>query len=486
MVRPQRYFAWRVARQMFFLQFALIAVLLLVVGFSIRIHFYETVLSIGDRTEALGRFDQFLTSLLVTVFAMGVLAVAIISIRLSRPLGRLIQRARELRRLDADSENEPNQVDERTDIPGEWSDLERALNRIHRDLRRRTEELSLEHEELTALLSAVSDAILAVDTTEQQMFFNSQFFALFRPGGREDRTLRLGELFRSPEVLACFRQALKTGQMVTANVSLHTFRHTLPRHFSVSVAPLRSQDGAGLTGVVGVFHDVTELKQSEQIRIEFVGNASHELRTPLTNIKGYVDTLKEDLKVGRVDEAPHFIDVISRNVDRLIFLVSDLLDLSTLESGAELERVSVSTSEVTDAAVRQIEPKRAARNQKIVLNLQTESVMADPQRLEQVLVNLVSNAVKYTPEGSEINVSWSGTPNGVELRVKDNGPGIPLEHQARLFERFYRVDAGRSRDQGGTGLGLSIVKHIMLKHGGSVRVQSTPGQGAEFICLFPL
>jgi len=467
------------------MQFAVVGALLLMIGFSIRIHFYETMAHLGDRHEMLARFDGFLTNLLTTVFGLSVLAMALVAMRSARPLGRLIQRARELRRLDTDVDLESIEADEQTEVPGEWSDLERALNRIHKDLRKQTEELSREREELSTLLTAVADAILAIDTQENPLFFNTQFSKLFRPAGKDDKSLRLGEMFRVPEVLACFRQVLSTGQPASVNVSLHTFKYALPRHFSIVVAPLRVREGTVLEGAVGVFHDITELKQSEQIRIEFVGNASHELRTPLTNIKGYVDTLREDLKNKRLDDAPQFIDVISRNVDRLIYLVSDLLDLSQLEAGAELERVAVSTSEVTDSALRQVEPRRAARRQTIKTHVATETVMADPQRLEQVLVNLIQNAIKYTPEGSQVDVHWQKTANGIELRVKDNGPGIPLEHQPRLFERFYRVDAGRSRDQGGTGLGLSIVKHIMLKHGGSVSVESTPGQGAEFICLFP-
>ena len=487
MVRPQRYFAWRVARQVFFSLSALVGVLLLMLGFSIRIHIYETFLNATDLHAALARFDGYLTNLLLTVFLIGLLVVAWLAIRFARPLGHLIQRARVLRRFDATVDEQAIERDEQTEDPGEWADLERALNRIHRDLRRRTDELSHEREELTTLLGAVSNAILAIDSEENPLFFNSQFSALFRPAGKQDdKSLSLGEMFRSPEVLACFREVLRSGKMGSVNVSLHTFKHALPRHFAISVAPLKVRQGTVLEGAVGVFHDITELKASEQIRIEFVGNASHELRTPLTNIKGYVDTLRDDLKTGRYEDAPQFIDVISRNVDRLIYLVSDLLDLSTLESGAELERIEVSTSEVTDAALRQIEPRRVSKSKTVIeTHFESDVVLADPQRLEQVLENLILNAIKYTPDGSRIDVSWKKTASGVELRVKDNGPGIALEHQPRLFERFYRVDAGRSRDQGGTGLGLSIVKHVMLKHGGSVQVQSIPGEGAEFICLFP-
>jgi two-component system phosphate regulon sensor histidine kinase PhoR len=255
----------------------------------------------------------------------------------------------------------------------------------------------------------------------------------------------------------------------------------------LSVAPLKDAESGEIFGAVGIFHDVTELKQAEQIRIEFVGNASHELRTPITSIKGYVETLKEDLKTKNYDGAEQFVGIISRNVDRLTFLVNDLLDLSALESGGELKKVQVSTQEVTEAALKQLETRRANRKQTVNVIDHVRTVMADSQRVEQVLLNLIDNAIKYTPEGRQIDVTWDLQGDDVILKVKDNGAGIAFEHQSRLFERFYRVDAGRSREQGGTGLGLAIVKHIMIKHGGSIRLVSEPGRGSgsEFICTFP-
>ena len=492
MVRPQRYFAWRVARQLFIANLFVVGAILLVIGFSLRLYVYQTFLNTVDPTAALGRFDAHLTNLLMLMFGLAALALLVPALRYARPLGRLIQRARELRRLDTDIE-QAIEEEERSEDPGEWYDLERALNRIHKDLRRQTAALSREREELSALIGAVSDAIFAIDDGENPLFFNSQFAFLFRPAALGEKPLRLGETFRVPEVLEGYRAVLKDGQMRIVTATLHTLRHGLPRHFSISIAPLRVRAGAGpentIEGAVGVFHDVTELKASEQIRIEFVANASHELRTPLTSIKGYVDTLRDDLKAQRLEEAPKFLEIVSKNVDRLIFLVNDLLDLSALESGADLVRAPISTAEITESVLRQLEPKRAVKKQTIEAQLEVDTVLADAQRLEQVLVNLVHNAIKYTPDSSRIIVAWERATEpgaeGVVLRIKDNGPGISLEHQSRLFERFYRVDAGRSRDQGGTGLGLSIVKHIMIKHGGSVRVQSRQGSGAEFVCFFP-
>ena len=481
MIRPQRYFPWKLARDLFFSSLSVIGVTLIMIGFSVRFQIFKTFSRSEDSALALGAFDSYLWSLLAVMFAISTLMFGWLVYRYAQPLGRLIQKARELRRLDTLPEEDLTAAEE----PGEWHDLERVLYRFHRDLRGKTEALSRESQELSALIGAVSDAILAVDREERPLFYNSPFTSMFRVSSQSQKLLSLGEIFRVPDVLVGFREVLATGGRRLVTASLHTHAHALPRHFSISIAPLKFAGSQNVDGAIGVFHDITELKASEQIRIEFVANASHELRTPLTTIKGYVDTLKADLKADRVQAAAQFADIISRNVDRLTLLVSDLLDLSTLESGAELIKSRIDVSELTEAALRQLEGKRQGKNQSIRTEIRTEKVAADPQRVEQVLVNLVHNAIKYTPEGSRIEVVWEKTTEGTLLRVRDNGPGIALEHQPRLFERFYRVDAGRSRDQGGTGLGLAIVKHIMLKHGGSARVQSRIGEGTEFTCIFP-
>ena len=484
MIRPRRYFPWKLFRQVFLSHFLFVIVTLVLTGFSLRYFLYTELLRSNDVTHTLARFDNYLTTLFltVTIFAAGYLVFT--SRSYAKPLGRLIQRARELRRLDVEISDLDVTTEELLEEPGEWSDLERALNRIHRDLRARTEDLSREREELSALIGAVSDAILAVGEDETPLFFNSQFAMTFGSDEHRNGANSLSDLFRTPDVLRTYRDVLRSGERQSLNATLRTTA-SRPRHFSISIAPLRESDSGEIFGAVGIFHDVTELKQAEQIRIEFVGNASHELRTPITSIKGYVETLKQDLQAKNYEGAEQFVGIISRNVDRLTFLVNDLLDLSALEQGAELKKVVVSTQEVTEAALKTLETRRASRRQTIHIHDTARALLADSQRIEQVVINLIDNAIKYTPENRQIDVTWAVSGPDVVLKIHDNGTGIPLEHQPRLFERFYRVDAGRSREQGGTGLGLAIVKHIMLKHGGSVRVVSEAGRGSEFICTFP-
>lgn len=495
MIPPQRYFPWRIARSHFLSQFVYF---LLLIGFGVfAIHRIlaealarSPVATQLNASDLLAEMDHKTALLAIWAAALTALYAFWSTRAYARPLGALIQRARELRRLDTPIPPEFLEPEESDDQPGEWSDLERALTRIHFDLRMKSETEARERDELSTLLEAVSDAILAVDRTGLPLFFNAQF-ARFFPVAKVNQQLSrnerpsLGEMFRVPEVLQGFQSVMRTGERKLVSASLHTTAFSTPRHFSLSIAPLQQTGIVDVYGAIAVFHDVTELKQSEQIRIEFVGNASHELRTPLTSIKGYVETLKNDFKLERFDEASEFMSIISRNVDRLIYLVNDLLDLSVIESGAELEKSLVSTREVSESALKQLEDRRAQKHQTIQVDYGVEALLGDPDRVEQVLINLIQNAIKYIPEKSQIEVKWEKAEGAIRLRVKDNGPGIPINHQARLFERFYRVDAGRSREQGGTGLGLAIVKHIMLKHGGHIRLQSAAGQGSEFICSFP-
>jgi two-component system phosphate regulon sensor histidine kinase PhoR len=236
-------------------------------------------------------------------------------------------------------------------------------------------------------------------------------------------------------------------------------------------------------------HVIAALKSAEKMRIDFVANVSHELRTPLTSIKGYTETLIEDLQVGRAID-PEFLQIILKNSNRLLALINDLLDLSAIESGADhLQPAWIDLKEFNATVLDVLNREAQQKSSSISLEIQCSKLFADPKRTEQVLVNLVENAIKYCPNRSQIRIVWSeeSTPAGksVLLRVSDNGPGIQKKHLDRLFERFYRVDKGRSRDLGGTGLGLSIVKHILQRHQGTVEVDSSPGQGTTFTCHFP-
>ncbi len=434
--------------------------------------------------ELLHVFDTSLAALLL----MAALVLAAFAIWTGRtivfPMRRLLIKAQEVlvtgrERIQPSGDARGEQHAEESF--GEWSELETSLERIQRDLNSKIESLSLQQEEQATLMSAVFDGILAVDLNELPLFYNSRFALLFGKGEMQRRS-RLWEIFREPEILEGFRDALKKGR--SRLIAALPFEQQGERSFfSVSVSPLRKAGGE-VYGAVGIFHDVSELKRAEQMRIDFVANVSHELRTPLTSIKGYAETLSGDIKAGRPAEA-QFLDVITRNTDRLMSLIHDLLDLSSLESADTLQKTELMTNEISNRVIEQMSQVFGRKQIQVAVSADALTVHADSKRLEQVLVNLLDNATKYSPQGGRIDVRWDRDEGGVTLKISDQGPGIPLEHQTRLFERFYRVDKARSRELGGTGLGLSIVKHIVQKHGGNVWVKSVPGQGASFYCRFP-
>jgi two-component system phosphate regulon sensor histidine kinase PhoR len=237
-------------------------------------------------------------------------------------------------------------------------------------------------------------------------------------------------------------------------------------------------------------HDVTKIKKLEKIRTDFVTNVTHELRTPLTSIKGFVETLKE----GAIDDPKtrgRFIDIIGAEAERLERLIEDILLLSEIEGGKSPSMIGelLDVEKVIEEEILPIFGQQAARKE-IVLKTFFEdhlpTLHMDKDRFKQMMINLVDNAVKFTENGGQVTVSAYRNQQSMVLKVKDTGIGIPVEHHERIFERFYRIDSGRSRKEGGTGLGLAIVKHIVLSANGSVEVNSRPGAGTEFKIEIPL
>ncbi|MBN8541556.1 MAG: PAS domain S-box protein [Deltaproteobacteria bacterium] len=485
------YFPWRTAGRTFFLQSAALLFGLVGIGYSVR-HVALRYLARDGMTQSpsVQHFDEAIAVRLLIFLSLGLGWIAILTYTGLRPMARIMratkrrETSRRLRPVDEDLD-EDLYVDE----PSEWIELEKSVYQLAENVHSREADLTREREELVTILSSVNEAIVAMGRDTEPLYFNSRFAVLFGSGNTGGGALPLRERFRVPDLLSAFERVLKEGTTRTFRVKIRTELHDAERDFSVAVSPLFSRDEERvLYGAVAVFHDITEMKATEQIRIDFVANASHELKTPLTSIKGYVETAKQDLEAGRTEDALSFLSIAERNVGRLMALVNDLLDLSQLESGAEFKKVILSTAEVTEAALRSAIDRRSKRHA-IIVECKVDRVLGDARRIEQVLINLVDNATKYSPDGTEIRIVWemgTGTNLGeTVLKVKDSGPGVAEDHLPRLFERFYRVDAGRAREVGGTGLGLAIVKHIVLSHGGSIAVRSKLGEGAEFLCRFP-
>lgn len=369
---------------------------------------------------------------------------------------------------------------------GEFSVLEKGLNKIQKKLKKRKEQLYREREETQAFMSSVQEGLVSISTNEKITFFNSKFATLFLDSGQMNQEqIFLTDVFRDPVIYNSFRRVLVEGEVVKHELQMETKLDTSTRYFLLSLSPLRKGKTNEIYGMIGIFHDISDIKKTDQIRIDFVGNASHELRTPLTSIKGYIETLKQDFESGNTAQTGSFLQIISRNVDRLIDLVTDLLTISALESHPQVKTTVISPMQLSNLVVTDLMILAEGKNQKIFIHADVDALRGDAEKIDQVLRNLVTNAIKYIPDGKEIHIKWEYNTDGVILRVRDNGPGIPKEHHDRLFERFYRTDKGRSRDRGGTGLGLAIVKHIVMAHGGRVELKSEMGKGSEFICYFP-
>ncbi len=287
------------------------------------------------------------------------------------------------------------------------------------------------------------------------------------------------ELIESDGLHAAVLKACQEGVATRLELPVEGVR---PRVLSIHVSPL----GKELGGSAAVFFDVTDLRRLEKVRKDFVANVSHELRTPITAIRGYAETLQSGALSDPV-AAPKMVDVILRQSMRLSDLVEDLLELSRLESKElALQKVEIELAEAVQRSVEAVRPKAVARG--VTIDVQVPvgvTALADPRGVEQVLLNLLDNAVKYSKPEGHAWVTARVVGSEVELAVKDDGPGVEEKHLSRLFERFYRVDKGRSRDMGGTGLGLSIVKHLSNAMGGEVRVESRPGLGSTFTVSLP-
>jgi two-component system phosphate regulon sensor histidine kinase PhoR len=353
-----------------------------------------------------------------------------------------------------------------------------------------------ERDEFTAAQRAAGDQARA----ERQTLFNSMVegVALLDPAGRVQLVNRSLEeqleitvdlrgqtvagAFRRSELANLLQQLEGEARVISCDLD---FSGTRPRFFEVTAARVFDRDGRA-QGAILVFHDQTRIRQLENTRREFVANVSHELRTPLSLIKGYVETLL-DGATADPELTVKFLKTIERHSNRLTNLIEDLLTISRLESGQiTLQLRPVPLRGFVEDLLQDLQKSAAARSTTIG-NLIPDGLEAnaDPDRLEQVLVNLIENAIKYGKPGGHIEVRGTERDTEVELSVTDDGPGIPPEARDRVFERFYRVDRARSRETGGTGLGLSIVKHIVQSHGGKVWLESEPGRGATFRFTLP-
>jgi two-component system phosphate regulon sensor histidine kinase PhoR len=343
---------------------------------------------------------------------------------------------------------------------------------------RRSVHLQAEQE---ALFNSMAEGLVVLDESGRIQLANPAFAELLEVTGSIcGKTIM--EALRMHDLAALVERLPTEGKVLEEELRLPGLDE---RWIEVNAVALTNRDGRPPRAIL-VFHDLTRIKKLERTREEFVANVSHELRTPLSLIKGYAETLLDGAK-DNPEVATKFIQTIDRNSERLRLLIEDLLTISELESGRvrlSLQRVAVRP--LIEKVFADFRSRANARGVTLMNEAPESAARADAGRLDQVLCNLIENAIKYGREGGHVTVGAHARENDyLEIFVRDDGPGIPSDAIDRVFERFYRVDKARSREQGGTGLGLAIVKHIVLSHGGKVWAESEPGKGATFFFTIP-
>jgi len=364
----------------------------------------------------------------------------------------------------------------------ELSALERSLSDVAAQARGMVDKLRLESARREAILAGMAEGVLAVDGDLRIIFHNEAVSHALGGARKIPEKARLLELIRDAGLLDLLREVMTSGEQRKRRLKIASDKE---RTFEVLASPLEISGGQG---AMAILHDVTDLERLEQVRKDFVANVSHEMRTPLAGIIGYSDTLLD----GALDDEENnrrFLQIIRSSAIRLNSIASDLLVLSELESKVDPpEAARIPVREVVENALAIVENEAAAREVKLIREeIQDVYVMGTRLRLEQAVLNLVANAIKFNRPGGEVRIrAVAGDSGDVSITIADTGVGIPSQDLPRIFERFYRVDKGRSRQVGGTGLGLTIVKHVIERMHGTIEVQSQLKQGSTFTVRLPI
>lgn len=347
--------------------------------------------------------------------------------------------------------------------------------------KRRIDVLEKENNRIHAILNSMVEGVIAVDRDTRILWLNPTAERIFNiPQSNAQGKIFL-EAFPNNDIAEIISQVLKKGELVSKELTLIW---PMQKVFQLNASPIFGSKTA--TGCLLVIHDITEIRRLETMRRDFVANVSHELKTPLTAIKGFVETLLGGALEDK-ENSVNFLKIISNHAERLNTLIDDLLDLSKIESKeTQLLENRFNLASLVKDVVGEFsgQIKRSGVTIKVELPEDLE-ILADKDKIEQVLINLIDNAVKYNKENGDIRIYSQDLEEKLKIVIEDSGQGIPAKDIPRIFERFYRVDKARSRELGGTGLGLSIVKHIIELHGGSVGLESTEGLGSKFWFILP-
>jgi len=367
----------------------------------------------------------------------------------------------------------------------EWANLCNAVNINSEELERLQQYRTSQLAQLEATLGSLQEAVLIVDGGNRILLANQALQSIF-PGAQNIFNQRVELVLQSREFLDYVETVRESRAVAQHPIEFGQGNDSVWAEVTGTLIP--ALEGQKDEWALFVLHDITRQRKLETLRKDFVANVSHELRTPLSVIKGYVETLVDDHQTMPIEDRERFLKTIERHTERLNSLLEDLLALSRLESiNPGLSRESLSLSDFMAEVVEDYRGRPSCQEHRLNVSVDegVDQILIDPLKLTQVIENLLENALKYTPAGSHIYILAKLRDRIVEFSVRDSGPGIPAEDLPHIFERFYRVDKGRSREKGGTGLGLSIVKHIIQLHGGRVWAESERGEGTTVFFTLP-
>ena len=435
-------------------------------------------------------FDTALKSIYIKI-AAGNMVVAIltaiviwtVSRRISRPMEEM---KRGIERFAGGNFRRKLVITNPESVSLEVSLLAETINHMADQLNERIQTITRQHHQLEAVFAGMVESVFAVDSHENVIRINQAAAELLGTHQEDVPGRSILEVISNPDLREFIKRALVSSDPLEEEFIFKTDDNTQKSLQAHGV--LLRDDRRHEIGALVVLNDVTRMRRLEEVRQDFVANVSHELKTPITSIKGYVETIL-DHTVDNPDDTRRFLEIVRKQADRLNAIVENLLMLSRLEKEDQGYEILLMSSKIRDslrAAIDICNAKAAAND--IRVNLECSDTLKaeiNPPLLEQAVINLVVNGIKYSNKGSEILVNAEPKDNEIEIKVQDQGCGIAAEHLPRLFERFYRSDKARSRQLGGTGLGLAIVKHIVKLHHGNVTVESTPGQGSAFTIHLP-
>ncbi len=415
---------------------------------------------------AISLFVIFIFAIMISHFASGLI---------SKPIQEMAKAAKRIAEGDFSKINTLS-------LDGEIADLSTAFNTMSQQLATRLKEKDLNHSRLEAVLLSMFEGVLVVDSSGSILLINQAFRNFFHIN-QDAFGKNAIEVIRNLEIAEIIDCAVNSQCPLEAcEISIISPEEKVLSVYGTPILRNNRSEGAVL-----VFHDMTNVRRLEKIRQDFVANVSHELKTPIASIQGYSETLLS----GALDDPAHakdFIKIIHNESGRLAQLVDDLLNLAKIESGKlNMNLKPVRLLPIIDKVIASmaLQAEKKALTLTKTIPEQCPEILADTTRITQVLFNLIDNAIKYTPENGNIQILIKEQTQTLEIEIADNGIGIPEKDIPRLFERFYRVDKGRSRELGGTGLGLSIVKHIVKAHNGTITINSTLGQGSTFTITLP-